>query len=43
MAERSTTTPVEAAAPERDRLLATKLHVPRPDPATWPARGSWST
>jgi LuxR family maltose regulon positive regulatory protein len=32
MAERSTTTPVEAAAPERDRLLATKLHVPRPRP-----------
>ena len=32
MAERSTTTSVEAAAPERDRLLATKLHVPRPRP-----------
>jgi LuxR family maltose regulon positive regulatory protein len=32
MAERSTTTPVAAAAPERDRLLATKLHVPRPRP-----------
>jgi LuxR family maltose regulon positive regulatory protein len=32
MAEPSTTTPVEAAAPERDRLLATKLHVPRPRP-----------
>jgi LuxR family maltose regulon positive regulatory protein len=29
MAEPSTTTPVEA---ERDRLLATKLHVPRPRP-----------
>jgi hypothetical protein len=40
MAEPSTTTPVEA---ERDRLLATKLHVPRPAPASWPARGSWST
>jgi hypothetical protein len=25
-----TTTPVEAATPEPDRLLATKLHVPRP-------------
>jgi LuxR family maltose regulon positive regulatory protein len=32
MAETSTTTPVEAAAPERDRLLATKLHVPRARP-----------
>jgi LuxR family transcriptional regulator, maltose regulon positive regulatory protein len=32
MAETSTTTPVEAAAPERNRLLATKLHVPRPRP-----------
>jgi LuxR family transcriptional regulator, maltose regulon positive regulatory protein len=32
MAEPSTTTPVEAATPERDRLLATKLHVPRPRP-----------
>src|SRR5215211_8559175 len=32
MAERSTTTPAEAAAPERDPLLATKLHVPRPRP-----------
>jgi Uncharacterized protein conserved in bacteria (DUF2255) len=32
VAERSTTTPVEAAAPERDRLLATKLHVPGPRP-----------
>ena len=32
MAETSTTTPPEAAAPERDRLLATKLHVPRPRP-----------
>jgi LuxR family maltose regulon positive regulatory protein len=32
MAETSTTTPVEAATPERDRLLATKLHVPRPRP-----------
>jgi LuxR family transcriptional regulator, maltose regulon positive regulatory protein len=32
MAERSTTTPVEAATAERDRLLATKLHVPRPRP-----------
>jgi LuxR family maltose regulon positive regulatory protein len=32
MAETSTTTPVEATAPERDRLLATKLHVPRPRP-----------
>jgi LuxR family transcriptional regulator, maltose regulon positive regulatory protein len=32
MAETSTTTPVEAGTPERDRLLATKLHVPRPRP-----------
>jgi LuxR family maltose regulon positive regulatory protein len=32
MAETSTTTPVAAAAPERDRLLATKLHAPRPRP-----------
>jgi LuxR family transcriptional regulator, maltose regulon positive regulatory protein len=32
MAEPSTTTPVETAAAERDRLLATKLHVPRPRP-----------
>ena len=32
MAEPSTTTPAEAAAPERDRLLATKLYVPRPRP-----------
>jgi LuxR family maltose regulon positive regulatory protein len=32
MAEPSTTTPVEVEAPERDRLLATKLHVPRPRP-----------
>jgi ATP/maltotriose-dependent transcriptional regulator MalT len=32
MAEPSTTTPVEAPTPERDRLLATKLHVPRPRP-----------
>jgi LuxR family maltose regulon positive regulatory protein len=32
MAEPSTTTPVEAATPERDRLLATKLHAPRPRP-----------
>jgi LuxR family transcriptional regulator, maltose regulon positive regulatory protein len=32
MAEPSTTTPVEAAVPERDPLLATKLHVPRPRP-----------
>jgi LuxR family maltose regulon positive regulatory protein len=32
MAERSMTTAVEAAAPERDRLLATKLHVPGPRP-----------
>jgi LuxR family transcriptional regulator, maltose regulon positive regulatory protein len=31
MAEPSTA-PVEAATPERDRLLATKLHVPRPRP-----------
>jgi ATP/maltotriose-dependent transcriptional regulator MalT len=31
MAERSTT-PVEALTRERDRLLATKLHVPRPRP-----------
>jgi hypothetical protein len=38
MAERSTTTPVEAA-PERDRLLATKLHVPAPGPGSRPARG----
>jgi LuxR family transcriptional regulator, maltose regulon positive regulatory protein len=30
MAEPSTTAPVEAGTPERDRLLATKLHVPRP-------------
>jgi hypothetical protein len=32
MAEPSTTTPVEAATAERDRLLATKLHLPRPRP-----------
>jgi LuxR family maltose regulon positive regulatory protein len=32
MAEPSTTTPVEAT-PERDRLLATKMHVPRPRPS----------
>ena len=32
MAETSTTTPAEALARERDRLLATKLHVPRPRP-----------
>ena len=32
MAEPSTTTPVAPAAAERDRLLATKLHVPRPRP-----------
>jgi LuxR family transcriptional regulator, maltose regulon positive regulatory protein len=32
MAEPSTTTPVATAAAERDRLLATKLHVPRPRP-----------
>src|SRR5215211_909659 len=32
MAEPSTTTPVEAAVPEWDPLLATKLHVPRPRP-----------
>jgi LuxR family transcriptional regulator, maltose regulon positive regulatory protein len=32
MAEPSTTTPVAAAAPERDRLLATKLYAPRPRP-----------
>jgi LuxR family transcriptional regulator, maltose regulon positive regulatory protein len=32
MAERSTTTPAATAAPERDRLLATKLHLPRPRP-----------
>jgi LuxR family transcriptional regulator, maltose regulon positive regulatory protein len=32
MAEPSTTTPAEAPTPERDRLLATKLHVPRPRP-----------
>ena len=32
MAETSTTTPAEAATPERDRLLATKLHVPHPRP-----------
>ena len=31
MAELPTTTPLEAA-PERDRLLATKLHAPRPRP-----------
>jgi LuxR family maltose regulon positive regulatory protein len=30
MAEPSTTTPVATATPERNRLLATKLHVPRP-------------
>jgi LuxR family transcriptional regulator, maltose regulon positive regulatory protein len=30
MAEPSTTTPVRAVTPERNRLLATKLHVPRP-------------
>ncbi len=29
MAEPATTTPVERATPERDVLLATKLHVPR--------------
>jgi LuxR family transcriptional regulator, maltose regulon positive regulatory protein len=32
MAEPSTTPPVEAVTPERDRLLATKLHVPGPRP-----------
>jgi LuxR family maltose regulon positive regulatory protein len=32
MAEPSTTTPVEATTPEQDRLLATKLHIPRPRP-----------
>ena len=32
MAETSTTTPAAAATPERDRLLATKLHVPHPRP-----------
>jgi LuxR family transcriptional regulator, maltose regulon positive regulatory protein len=32
MAEPSTTTPVEALTRERDRLLATKLHIPRPRP-----------
>jgi LuxR family transcriptional regulator, maltose regulon positive regulatory protein len=32
MAEPPTTTPLEAAPPERDVLLATKLHVPRPRP-----------
>jgi LuxR family maltose regulon positive regulatory protein len=32
MAETSTTTPVEAETPERDRLLATKLHLPAPRP-----------
>ena len=32
MAEPSTTTPVKVATPERDRLLATKLHVPAPRP-----------
>src|SRR5918999_1874833 len=32
MAETSTTTPAQAGSPERDRLLATKLHVPRPRP-----------
>jgi LuxR family transcriptional regulator, maltose regulon positive regulatory protein len=32
MAEPSATTPAEAARPERDRLLATKLYVPRPRP-----------
>jgi hypothetical protein len=32
MAERSTTTPAAATTAERDRLLATKLHVPRPRP-----------
>jgi LuxR family maltose regulon positive regulatory protein len=32
MAEPSTTTPVAAVTPERDRVLATKLHVPRPRP-----------
>ena len=32
MAEPSTTSPVEAATHEWDRLLATKLHVPRPRP-----------
>jgi hypothetical protein len=29
MAEPSTTTPVEAATPDPDRLLATKLHIPQ--------------
>jgi LuxR family maltose regulon positive regulatory protein len=32
MAEPSATTPAEAARPEQDRLLATKLYVPRPRP-----------
>jgi LuxR family transcriptional regulator, maltose regulon positive regulatory protein len=32
MAEPSTTAPVEALTRERDRLLATKLHIPRPRP-----------
>jgi hypothetical protein len=39
MAEPSTTTPVQAAPPERDRLLATKLYAPGPGPGSWPARG----
>jgi LuxR family maltose regulon positive regulatory protein len=32
MVEPSTTTSAEAASPQRDRLLATKLYVPRPRP-----------
>jgi LuxR family transcriptional regulator, maltose regulon positive regulatory protein len=36
MAEPPTTTPSEVAPPERDVLLATKLHVPRPRPGFVP-------
>ena len=36
MAEPPTTTPLEPASPERDVLLATKLHVPRPRPGFVP-------
>jgi LuxR family maltose regulon positive regulatory protein len=36
MAEPPATPPVEAAPPERDVLLATKLHVPRPRPGFVP-------
>jgi len=36
MAEPPTTTPLTPAPPERDVLLATKLHVPRPRPGLVP-------